>query len=146
VAGRTPPAGERGSAAGSLLSSHYPNCTWACVLCRPSPELPFHFVWFLGYSIDNLRYPASTADPAALCLFEVMRLATRFTAPALGQCGCPHWNAPKKTDRNTTRDTTPVVPRPFCRVSRYFSVRGVKNTTTNSTGTGGIWLSYFLGL
>ena len=50
VAGRTFPAGERGSAAGSLLSSHYPNYTWACVLCRPSPELPFHFVWFLGWS------------------------------------------------------------------------------------------------
>jgi hypothetical protein len=36
VAGRTFPAGERGSAsaAGSLLSSHYPNDTWACcVLC-----------------------------------------------------------------------------------------------------------------
>jgi hypothetical protein len=29
VAGRTSPAGERGSAAGSLLSSHCPNYTWA---------------------------------------------------------------------------------------------------------------------
>jgi hypothetical protein len=47
--GRTFPAGERGSAAGSLLSSHCPNCTWACVLCRPSPELPFHFGWFLSH-------------------------------------------------------------------------------------------------
>jgi hypothetical protein len=41
--------GEGGSAAGSLLSSR-PGYTWACVLCRPSPELPFHFVWFLGWS------------------------------------------------------------------------------------------------
>jgi hypothetical protein len=39
-AGRTFPAGERGSAAGSLLSPHCPNYTWACVLCRPSPEFP----------------------------------------------------------------------------------------------------------
>jgi hypothetical protein len=52
VAGRTFPAGERGSAAGSLLSSHCPNYTWACVLPRPSPELPFYFyfVWSLGWS------------------------------------------------------------------------------------------------
>jgi hypothetical protein len=41
LAGRTLPAGERGSAAGSLLSSHHPKYTWTCVLCRPSPELPF---------------------------------------------------------------------------------------------------------
>jgi hypothetical protein len=54
VAGRTFPAGERGSAAGSLLSSHYPDYTRACVLCRPSPELRFHFVWFLGWSIITL--------------------------------------------------------------------------------------------
>jgi hypothetical protein len=53
VAGRTFPAGERGSAAGSLLSSHYPNYTWACVLCRPSPEFPFRFIWVLGWSFEN---------------------------------------------------------------------------------------------
>jgi hypothetical protein len=46
VAGRTFP-GERGSAAGSLLSSHYPNYTWACVLCRPSPEFPFQLLALL---------------------------------------------------------------------------------------------------
>jgi hypothetical protein len=26
-----------------------PNYTWACVLCRPPPELPFHFVWGFHY-------------------------------------------------------------------------------------------------
>ena len=60
VAGRTFPAGERGSAAGSLLSSHCPNYTWACVLCRPSPELPFHFVWFLGWSTWHLALDPSS--------------------------------------------------------------------------------------
>jgi hypothetical protein len=54
VAGRTSPAGKRGSAAGSLLSSNCPSYTWACVLCRPSPELPFHFVWFLGWSAPGI--------------------------------------------------------------------------------------------
>ena len=60
VAGRTFPAGERGSAAGSLLSSHCPNYTWACVLCRPSPELPFHFVWVLGWSTWHLALDPSS--------------------------------------------------------------------------------------
>jgi hypothetical protein len=60
VAGRTFPAGERGSAAGSLLSSHCPSCTWACVLCRPSPELPFHFVWFRGWSTSHLALDPSS--------------------------------------------------------------------------------------
>jgi hypothetical protein len=60
LAGRTFPAGERGSAAGSLLSSHYPNYTWACVMCRPSPELPFHFVWFLGWSTRHLALDPSS--------------------------------------------------------------------------------------
>jgi hypothetical protein len=64
VAGRTFPAGERGSAAGSLLSSHYPNYTWACVLCRPSPEsrskLPFHLVWFLGWLTWHLALGPSS--------------------------------------------------------------------------------------
>jgi hypothetical protein len=30
LAGRAPPAGKRGSAAGSLLSSHHPAYTWTC--------------------------------------------------------------------------------------------------------------------
>ena len=60
VAGRTFPAGERGSAAGSLLSSHYPNYTWACVLCRPSPEFPFRFIWVLGWSTWHLALDPSS--------------------------------------------------------------------------------------
>jgi hypothetical protein len=44
-AGDVPRWGQR-QRAGSLLSSHRPKHTWACVLCRPSPELPFRFVWF----------------------------------------------------------------------------------------------------
>jgi hypothetical protein len=60
VAGRTFPAGERGSAAGSLLSSHCPKYTWACVLCRPSPELPFRFVWSLGWSTWHLALDPSS--------------------------------------------------------------------------------------
>jgi hypothetical protein len=74
VAGRTFPAGERGSAAGSLLSSHYPNCTWACVLCRPSPELPFHFVWFLGWSTRHLAL-----DPSSV-LYLQHKLCSYFDA------------------------------------------------------------------
>jgi hypothetical protein len=62
VAGRTFPAGERGSAAGSLLSSHYPSytCAWACVLCRPSPEFPFRFIWVLGWSTWHLALDSSS--------------------------------------------------------------------------------------
>jgi hypothetical protein len=60
VAGRTFPAGERGSAAGSLLSSHYPNYTWACVLCRPSLEFPFRFIWVLGWSTWHLALDPSS--------------------------------------------------------------------------------------
>jgi hypothetical protein len=74
VAGRTFPAGERGSAAGSLLSSHCPNCTWACVLCRPSPELPFHFVWFLGWSTWHL-----SLDPSSV-LYLQHKLCSYFDA------------------------------------------------------------------
>jgi hypothetical protein len=60
VAGWTFPAGGRGTAAGSLLSSHCPNYTWACVLCRPSPEVPFHLVWFLGWSTWHLALDPSS--------------------------------------------------------------------------------------
>jgi hypothetical protein len=65
VAGRTFPAGERGSAAGSLLSSHDPNYTWACVLCRPSPEFPFRFIWVLGWSTWHLALDPSSVLLAA---------------------------------------------------------------------------------
>jgi hypothetical protein len=54
LAGRTSPARERGSAAGSLLSSHRPK--W----CRPSLELPFYFVWFLGWSTQHLALDPSS--------------------------------------------------------------------------------------
>jgi hypothetical protein len=63
-AGRTLPAGERGSAAGSLLSPHCPNYTWACVLCRPSPEFPFHFVWFLGWRTASTNWHRLAGPPA----------------------------------------------------------------------------------
>jgi hypothetical protein len=52
--------GGGGSAAGSLLATHQPQYTWACVLCRPSPELPFHFVWFLGWSTRHLALDPSS--------------------------------------------------------------------------------------
>jgi hypothetical protein len=48
------------AAAGSLLSSHYPNYTWACVLCRPSPEFPFRFIWVLGWSTWHLALDPSS--------------------------------------------------------------------------------------
>jgi hypothetical protein len=60
VAGRTSPAGERGSAAGSLLSFRCPSYTWACVLCRPSPEFPFRFIWVLGRSTWHLALDPSS--------------------------------------------------------------------------------------
>jgi hypothetical protein len=60
LAGQTLPAGGGGSAAGSLLSSHHPEYTWACMLCRPSPELPFHFVWFLGWPTWHLALDPSS--------------------------------------------------------------------------------------
>jgi hypothetical protein len=37
---------------------------WACVLCRPPPELPFHSVWFLGWSTWYLALdPSSVLYP-----------------------------------------------------------------------------------
>ena len=99
VAGRTFSAGERGSAAGSLLSSHCPNYTWACVLCRPSPELPFHFVWFLGWSTWHLAL-----DPSSV-LYLQHKLCSYFDAlqhlprspkspgmhPSMPVCPCRWW-------------------------------------------------------
>jgi hypothetical protein len=55
-----PPAEDRGSSAGSLLSRLLSKCTWACVLCRPSPDLPFHFVGFLGWSMLALALDPSS--------------------------------------------------------------------------------------
>jgi hypothetical protein len=81
VAGRTFPAGERGSAAGSLLSSQYPNYTWACVLCRPSPEFPFRFIWVLGSlpwcgggsALVGASGPAARPSPVSLLWFFMPR-------------------------------------------------------------------------
>jgi hypothetical protein len=78
LAGRTPPAGERGSAAGSLLSSRRPKYTWACVLCRPSPELPFHFVWFLGWSTRHLAL-----DPSSVLYLQAATQAMCTLCPYL---------------------------------------------------------------
>jgi hypothetical protein len=36
--------------------THHPKYAWTCVLCRPSPELPFHFVWFLGWTAPFLLH------------------------------------------------------------------------------------------
>jgi hypothetical protein len=78
VAGRTFPAGERGSAAGSLLSSHCPSYTWACVLCRPSPpEFPFRFIWVLGWSTWHLALDPSSVliPPPQLRLFYAVSIS-----------------------------------------------------------------------
>jgi hypothetical protein len=45
--------------------SRRPGYTWTCVLCRPSPELPFHFVRFLGWSTRHLAL-----DPSSLLYLQ----------------------------------------------------------------------------
>jgi hypothetical protein len=86
VAGRTFPAGERPSAAGSLLSSHCPGYTWACVLCRPSPELPFYFVWFLGWSTWHLAL-----DPSSVLCLQHWPENWGHSAPDLQAGACVSW-------------------------------------------------------
>jgi hypothetical protein len=66
-AGRTPPAGEGGCAAGSLPPSHYLKLGPA-VRCRSSPEFPFRFIWVLGWST-----PCKLAPRAHTAHVQLMR-------------------------------------------------------------------------
>jgi hypothetical protein len=52
--GRTPPVEERGSAAGSLLSSHHPTYTYLGLrVCRPSPGKIVH--WPISTSVPEMQ-------------------------------------------------------------------------------------------
>jgi hypothetical protein len=119
--GRTFPAEERGSAAGSLLSSHHPKYTWTCVLCRPSPELPFHFVWFLGWStrghlallrsIHLLPCTCNTSCVRILMLFNIFLHPSRSPASSC-HSGTSSPLSHGLTRRASLRSAAPCVIQP----------------------------------
>jgi hypothetical protein len=93
VAGRTFPAGERGNAAGSLLSSHCPNYTWACVLCRPSPESPPPPRRLAGH-----RQPSTTAEqPPVFTYLCLGACLLRQKPPRSPSSGCSSPALPRRT-------------------------------------------------